>query len=340
MESGVPVSTPCERIMNWLTLEPQLDEFCSDVLTGLSSQRKAIPSKYLYDQRGSELFDRICEVDEYYVTRTETAIMRSHASSMARTIGPHVCLVELGSGSSLKTRLLLGQLEHITAYVPFDISSDYLQSSCCQLQQEFPWLTIRPHVGDFTEELTLPGLSALDQPDKCPRVLYYFPGSTVGNLTSQQTMQLCERMIASAPSRCGLLIGIDLVKDPGVIEAAYDDAAGVTAAFSKNLLQRINRELSGNFIIDQFEHHAAYDRHACCVDIGLRSLAQQQVSVAGHSFGFKSGEMIHTEVSRKYQIDEFSRLMRRTGFQLQESWSDPQHHFAVLYLTADRARRL
>ena len=314
--------------MNWLTLDNRTDEFQRDVITGLSSFSKHIPSKWLYDHRGSELFEQICELDEYYVTRTETAIMQRHASQMADAVGKHCCLVELGSGNSAKTRLLLHKLEHVTAYVPLDISRDYLFAAADRLSCEFPRLNIQPHVADFTEELSLPSV------DKCDRIVFYFPGSTVGNLSREHSVRLFKRMASLAGRGCGLLIGIDLIKNARVINAAYNDAKGVTAAFSKNLLTRINRELGGNFECDLFEHVARYDRARSLVDIGLQSQTAQHVVVGDCDVFFEQGEMIHTETSRKYRVNDFGRLASAAGFRLRNSWTDRRRYFAVLYLEA------
>lgn len=311
--------------MNWLTVDDQVDEFQRDVFEGLSAPAKSIPSKYLYDRRGSELFEQICELDEYYITRTETAIMRRYARQMAGAIGSHACLVELGSGSSTKTRLLLRELGDAAAYVPIDISTDTLVMAADRLRREFPGLWIQPHVADFAQDLSLPELG--DE-----RLVFYFPGSTIGNLSRKQSVGLLERMSASAGEMCGLLIGIDLQKEPAVINAAYNDARGVTAAFSKNLLVRINRELSGDFECDRFEHVAHYDRRRCEVVIGLVSQMAQRVRIGGREIFFEPGEFIHTETSRKYRIDEFARLAAAAGFRLVKNWTDPQRYFAVLYL--------
>ena len=314
--------------MNWLTLENRehaTGEFCKDVITGLQASPKQIPSKYLYDRRGSELFDEICELEEYYVTRTELAIVKRYAREMADAIGDDVCLVELGSGSSSKTRYLLRSLRSVSGYIPMDISADYLFSAADRLQSEFPELPIRPRVGDFTEDQPLP------ESGECERLVFYFPGSTIGNLSREQSVRLLKRMSAAGQGS-GLLIGIDLQKEPEIINAAYNDSLGVTAAFSKNLLTRINRELGGRFNSRLFEHVARYDSKSCQVEIGLQSQVAHRVRVNGCEIQFDRGEMIHTETSRKYRIDEFSRLASAAGFQLVRSWSDRQNYFAVLYL--------
>lgn len=306
------------------------DHFSRDVIAGLSAENKSLPSKYLYDQRGSELFEEICQLDEYYLTRTEAGIMERYAHEMAGAIGSKACLIELGSGSSNKTRMLLAESRQLAGYVPFDISADFLFAAAEQLQQEFPLIPVRPHVGDFTADLSLPELAG-----RCQRMVFYFPGSTVGNLMPHQTIELFRKMASVAGPRCGLLIGIDLQKDPRVIEPAYNDARGVTAEFSKNLLSRINRELDGDFDIASFEHVAKYNSIVCRVDIGLVSQVQQTASVGDHRFHFQRGEIIHTETSHKYRIGDFACLASVAGFHLLKSWTDPREYFAVLYLETD-----
>lgn len=306
------------------------DDFYRDVIAGLSGQAKSIPSKYLYDRRGSELFEEICDLDEYYLTRTETSITQRHAHEMAAAIGRRACLVELGSGSSSKTRMLLKESHDLARYVPLDISADFLFAAAEDLQREFPHIRVQPHVADFTRDMRLPELKKAGE-----RWVFYFPGSTVGNLMPHQAIELFRRMSSAAGARCGLLIGIDLQKDSRIIEPAYNDARGVTAAFSKNLLARINRELDGNFDLAAFEHVARYNPIACRVDIGLASLMSQRVCIGDHRFQFACGEVIHTETSYKYRIGEFACLAGVAGFHLLKTWTDPREYFAVLYLETD-----
>lgn len=304
--------------------------FYRDVMAGLSGRAKSIPSKYLYDRRGSELFEQICTTDEYYLTRTETSIMQRYAHEMAGAMGRRTCLIELGSGNSSKTRMLLRESHELSRYMPLDISADFLSTAAEQLQREFPQIPVQPHVADFTTDMQLPPLEGCAE-----RRVFYFPGSTVGNLMPHQAIELFTRMTCAAPGRCGLLIGIDLEKDPRIIEAAYNDARGVTAAFSKNLLARINRELGGNFDLSAFEHVAKYNSIANRVDIGLGSLQTQTVTVAGHSFLFERGEVIHTETSYKYRIGDFACMASVSRFHLLKAWTDPREYFAVLYLETD-----
>lgn len=326
--------------MNWPSVDTALTDFENAVVSGLSMLNKTIPSKFLYDERGSRLFDQICRVDEYYVTRTEAAIMRDNIAEIAQAIGGGAALVELGSGSSSKTRLLLNEAKNLSVYVPLDISAEFLRLSVVRLRREFSKLNIVPCVADFSEQLCLPD-SIHDQ-----RIVFYFPGSTIGNLSTRQSVRLLEQMATLASQQtnnngqgaarpCGLLIGIDLEKAPHVIDAAYNDAQGVTAAFSKNLLVRINRELNGTFDIDQFDHQAAYDPRRRCVDIGLVSRCEQEVSVAGHRFSFDEAELIGTETAKKYRVEDFCEMAAEAGFVLRQGWTDERDYFAVLYFETE-----
>ncbi len=302
-------------------------KFRNDVLVGLSRERKSIPSKYLYDQRGSQLFDAICELDEYYLTRTELAIMQEHAESIADQIGEQVMLVEYGSGSSLKTRCLLDSLKQPAAYVPVDISEEHLLQTAESLQIAYPEMDVLPVVADFTEPLRLP---------YCDRdyshVAVYFPGSTIGNFTDEQAGQLLQTMSRSLGPQGGLLIGIDLQKNNDVIQRAYDDEQGITSEFSLNLLRRINDELGGNFDLDQFYHRAIYNDDDHRVEISLVSRCKQCVTVDGKHHWFKAGESIHTEYSHKYTVHGFAAFCQPYGFELHRHWTDDDQKFAVLHL--------
>ncbi|EMI16348.1 methyltransferase [Rhodopirellula maiorica SM1] len=306
------------------------DTFFDDVLDGLSRPAKTLPSKYLYDERGSQLFDQICELDEYYVTRTELAIMQQHASSIARQIDTDVMLVEYGSGSSLKTRVLLDALSRPAAYVPVDISEEHLLKTAERLRLAYSGLNVLPVVADFTQPFRLP-----DCEPPASHVAFYFPGSTIGNFTPPQAGELLQQMAAMLGQQGGLLIGIDLQKDIDVLHAAYDDREGVTAAFSLNLLNRINRELGGNFDSDRFEHRAVYNTLHHRIEISIVSLADQVVSIGDHAIDFAAGEAILTEYSHKYTVDGFATFARKYGFQLHKSWTDAQNYFAVLHLVIE-----
>ncbi|MEO1630775.1 MAG: L-histidine N(alpha)-methyltransferase, partial [Bacteroidota bacterium] len=239
---------------NAITSKPLDAAFLADVVEGLTGSPKTLPCKYFYDERGSALFDEITELEAYYPTRTETAIMERHIAAMAAAVGPRAVLVEYGSGSSQKTRMLLGALPNLAAYVPIDISGDYLQQQATSLRAQFPETLILPVAADFTTAFDLPALP----PDTKRRVVY-FPGSTIGNFAPDAAERLLRRMADIAGPGGGLLIGVDLVKDRDVLVRAYDDPQGVTAAFNKNLLARINQEAGGTFDLDAFEHEARWN---------------------------------------------------------------------------------
>jgi dimethylhistidine N-methyltransferase len=308
--------------------------FRDDVLAGLGATAKSLPCKYFYDEQGSALFEQICELPEYYPTRTELAIMRSEARRMAEEIGPDALVVEFGSGSSTKTRLLLDQLQRPAGYVPVDISGAHLEASAAALRAEYPRLEVVPIAGDFTRTFELPdSLCAVAK-----RIVVYFPGSTIGNFTTIQAEQLLGSIAALVGPGGGLLIGADLVKATDVLERAYDDAQGVTAAFNLNLLARINRELGADFQTEHFRHVARYDEARARIEILIESLREQQVRIDGHSIRFEAGEHILTEYSHKYTLNGFAALARVAGFEVARAWSDPESRFSVQYLTLPAAR--
>ncbi len=311
--------------------------FRHDVIAGLRATQKSLPCKYLYDQRGSQLFDQICQLDEYYPTRTELAIMQENAEEIAAAIGSEVVLVELGSGSSLKTRILLDHLHDPLACLPVDISAAHLKDSAEELQIEFPLIPIVPLVADFSQPFQLPAQFGDE------KVCVYFSGSTIGNMQRAEAVQLL-RNVNSLVSQNrtsdggGLLIGFDLQKEIDVLELAYDDPAGVTAAFNKNLLRRINRELGGNFDLKQFRHVVEYDTKMERIEIWLESLCDQVVTIGGQRFEFTFGERILTEYSHKYTVDGFARMAAEAGLQVSRAWTDDQNWFCVMYLTVGKMR--
>jgi dimethylhistidine N-methyltransferase len=304
----------------------ETSQFLDDVLVGLAMSPKRIPSKYLYDRRGSELFDQICELPEYYPTRTELKITRHYARQIAAQIGPRAMLVELGSGSSVKTRIVLNHLQEPVAYVPVDISYEHLYHAARQLSLIYPRLTILPVHGDFAKQLDLPA----SQGERV-RVVY-FPGSTIGNFTPDEMHTVLLKIGTICQHHGGLLVGIDLQKDVATLEAAYNDRQGVTAEFNRNVLRRINRELAADFDVDAFDHSATYDACRHRIDIRLVSRRRQSVQIAGQRFDFELGEPILTEYSHKFTVDGFARLAMRAGFALQTHWTDPNRYFALLYL--------
>ena len=301
--------------------------FLSDVIRGLALPQKALQCKYFYDEVGSRLFDQICELDEYYLTRTERQIMVEHASDMANQIGAEAMLVEFGSGSSIKTRVLLDALEDPAAYVPLDISEDHLIKTARNLRQLYPQIEILPLVADFTKPFELPRSSR-----KPSHSAVFFPGSTIGNFLPGDASKMMKSIAAILGINGGMLIGIDLQKDVAMIEAAYNDAQGITAQFNLNVLHRVNRELNGNFNVDQFQHKAVYNPEMGRVEIYVVSQCEQVVSIADHSFEFSAGEEVFTEYSHKYTIDGFVDLASEAGFSLHKHWTDKQQLFAVLHL--------
>ena len=319
-----PQQRPAEGVVRFYNFLPEGDSFLDDVLTGLARPQKTLPSKYFYDARGCELFEQICELPEYYPTRTELAIMREHAGAMAKFLGPDCQLIELGSGSSRKTRILIEQLQP-PLYVPIDIASGALRAAAAGLAQLFPWLNIIGVCADYTKPLTLPEFVGVP----IRRKAVYFPGSTIGNFTPHEAiefLQLARRMVGPGGA---LLVGVDLKKDKQVLDAAYDDAAGVTAAFNLNLLARINRELGGDFQLRRFCHKAFYDEDKGRIEMHLESLAAQLVRVGGERLRFSQGETIHTEISCKYSVEDFQAVAHRAGFEPDQTWIDAANLFSV-----------
>lgn len=302
-------------------------EFRAAVLGGLAKLQKAIPSQFFYDAEGSRLFDHICTLPEYYLTRTEIAILRQNAAAIATALPPRPVLVEYGSGASVKVRLLLNALERPAAYIPIDISRQHLQAAASVLAFDYPGLVVMPVCADFTRPSTLPPGVPLG-----PRV-GFFPGSTIGNFHPADATRLLRRIHRQLGPRGSLLIGVDLKKDPAILHAAYNDAAGVTAAFNRNLLVRANRELSASFDIEAFAHHAFWNAMGGRIEMHLRSTMAQKVLVAGRPFRFAAGETIHTENSYKYTLDEFNICAVAAGFIPAAVWTDPAGLFSVQLLT-------
>ncbi len=314
-----------------ITNKPALhnEQFRRDVLHGLRADPKHLPSKYFYDQRGSQLFDRICELPEYYPTRTEVAIMRRYAQAMAERIGGHAMVLELGSGSSMKTNTLLEHLTRPACYVPVDISGDHLRLAAHRIAREFPDIEVCPLHADFSQPFQLPEVDTEIQ-----RRIVYFPGSTIGNFPPSGARELLARLAAMVGPNGALLIGFDLVKSREILERAYDDSQLVTAAFNKNLLRRINRELQANFQVSQFDHHAVYNSQHNRIEMHLVSNTNQTVSIGDKKFTFAPGESIRTELSHKYHVGAFNDLAAEAGFNTPQVWTDPQSMFAVAYYPA------
>jgi dimethylhistidine N-methyltransferase len=299
-----------------------------EILDGLLAEQKRISPKFFYDQRGSELFDRICELPEYYVTRTELTIMRRHLPEAGRRIGPGAAIIEFGAGSSLKVRMLLEHLEDPAAYVPVEISGEYLLEQAEELARDFPALSIQPVTADFTKPFELPR-----HPVEPRRNLVFFPGSTIGNFTRPKALELLEVMCQEAKPGGALLIGVDLEKEPAVLEAAYNDASGVTAEFNLNVLRRLNAEHDADFDLDAFEHKAVYDESESRIEMRLVSTKPQKAHFAGRAIAFREHEFIITEYSHKYSIPRFLELARRAGFVPEACWTDDDELFSLHYMT-------
>jgi dimethylhistidine N-methyltransferase len=300
------------------------DPFAVSLIEGLSRAPKEIACKYFYDQEGSALFDAICALPEYYQTRTEVALLRAHAGEIAAAIGPDAEIVEFGAGALRKIRILLDALDCPRGYTPIDISGAYLRDVVRLLAADYPALAMHPVIGDFTLPLQLPPLGGT-------RRAGFFPGSTIGNFRPTAAMAMLRRMREMLDGG-GLLIGVDLVKDPQILHAAYNDAAGVTGAFNKNLLARANRELGADFDLDAFAHYAPYNPQSQRVEMYLVSQKRQSVTVAGQAISFAAGEAVHTEDSHKYTIESFREMAARAGFLPRAVWTDADRLFAIHWL--------
>lgn len=297
--------------------------FADALLTGLSQPQKAIPCRFLYDATGSALFERITTLPEYYPTRTEMRILKTRAPEIARSAAPGNVLIEFGSGSSLKTELLLAQMQRLYAYVPIDISPAALSEAEARIAERFPHLRVLPVCTDFSRAFALP-----DEIKGRPR-LGFFPGSTIGNLEEDEAIALLASMAESLGEGSRLIVGVDLKKDVKRLLRAYDDEVGVTAAFNLNLLKRANRELGADFDVSQFDHLATYDESCGRMEMYLVSQAEQTVHVLGHRFDFDAGERIHTEHSHKYDIEDFHALAAKAGWAPLKVWTDPEKLFSV-----------
>lgn len=305
-----------------------LSGFARDLLDCLESHPHAISPKYFYDSAGSQLFERICDLPEYYLTRTEVSIFDLHVGEMAAAIGPGAEVVEFGAGSLRKARLLLDALAAPRRFVAIDISGEHLEASAAELRTLFPAVEVRSVVGDFTRLQSL-----VLGPPVGKRRVGFFPGSTIGNFTPEQAREFLSAA-AVLLAGGGLLVGVDLVKDPRVLHAAYNDAAGVTAAFNRNLLTRANRELGSDFREDSFHHYAFYRAEKQRIEMHLISACAQEVSLCGRRFLLAEGESIHTESSQKYTITNFHALARQCGFHPRATWCDKQRYFSVHWLEA------
>lgn len=303
-------------------------DFAVDVIDGLSKSRKSLSCRYFYDASGSELFEQITHLPDYYPTRVETAILEANAAQMIDDADEDAALVEFGSGSSRKTEILLEQAPRLRVYAPIDVCGPALEQAKARLAQRFPNLHVRPIVGDFSSSIVLPADIA------GRRKIGFFPGSTIGNFSPTEALRLLRAMrLALAPAG-RLIVGVDLKKEPRRLLAAYNDPRGVTAAFNLNLLARINRELGGGFDLDGFGHQAIYDEREGRIEMRLVSRRHQAASIAGRDFGFRRGEIIHTENSYKYAIDQFRETARSAGWTPSRVWTDGEELFSVHELVA------
>ncbi|HEX8668431.1 MAG TPA: L-histidine N(alpha)-methyltransferase [Allosphingosinicella sp.] len=305
--------------------------FRRDVLAGLAAPIRAIPARWFYDRRGSELFEAITHLPEYYPTRTEAVLLERHCPDVARIAGTGDAVVEFGSGASTKTRILLACVEP-SAYVPIDISGDFLRDAAEALRADFPDLPVHPVEADFMRPLHLPqAVAALPK-------IGFFPGSTIGNLVAWTAVDLLRAMKDTLGAGAYLLIGMDRIKDPAVLLRAYDDAAGVTAEFNLNLLHRINRELGGTIPIDAFKHRTVWNDALSRIEMHLKAVADVDFSVDGILFSMRAGETIHTENSHKYGPRDARLLLKAGGWEVAEEWTDPEDQFALILARSEPPR--
>lgn len=312
------------RTQSFVAHDAETSAFAADVVKGLSAQRKRVPPKYFYDAVGSELFERITEQPEYYPTRCEMSILREQGADIAKLIPPGAALIEFGSGSNKKARILLAEAPVLAAYVPVDICGPMLAQEAAELTPDFPTLKVRPVEADFTQPFALPQ-EAVDAPAR----VGFFPGSTIGNLEPHEAADFLRNAARTLGPGAKMIIGADLVKDAETLNAAYNDAAGYTEKFNLNLLTRINRELAGTFDLSTFEHHAFYNRERQRVEMHLASTKRQKVKAAGETFDFRAGETIHTESSYKYTPDSLAALARGVGWEPAGVWTDQDCRFSI-----------
>lgn len=310
--------------MNETGISEEISDLYRDVIKGLSKEQKYLPSKYFYDERGSDLFEQICELDEYYPTDCEIEIMRNNIDEISDMLGHHVQLIELGSGSSKKTRLLLDHCQNLAMYVPVDISGSFLQETAKNLRGDYPNKDIQPVAADYTSPFDIP------ESDNIEKRVVYYPGSTIGNFSRERARLFMEAVGGNLSPGDGLLIGVDLKKEVGVLEAAYNDSKGITAEFNKNILARLNRELGADFELEQFRHRAFYVSKKGRIEMHLESLADQRVKINGVILSFKKGETIHTENSHKYSTEEFEKIAG-DYFERRKTWTDEREYFSVHY---------
>lgn len=300
------------------------------LIAGLRQPQKMISPKYFYDETGSKLFEEITQLPEYYLTDTELEIMETHIDEMAGVIGEKASLIEFGAGSGMKTRLLLEHLHSPAVYVPVDISEEHLLDNQRHIQDDYPDIEVLPVVADFLHPFDLPNPKTMPH-----RNVVYFPGSTIGNFEENDALELLRVMHGEAGEDGALLIGVDLQKDPAVIDAAYNDSAGVTAEFNRNMLRHLNREFGSDFDLDAFEHRATYKPDEGRVVVELISTREQEAHIGDARIEFGRNETIITEYSHKYTLDGFAAIANEAGFSVDKVWTDPRDWFSVHYCTRD-----
>ncbi len=317
-----------DKLATFYDLEPEIEDFGEAVVKGLSSEHKTLPCKFFYDLRGSQLFDEICELEEYYVTRTEVNLLKENAAEISQCLGDNCHLVEFGSGSSTKVRILLDALQQAAGYTAIDISRDHLIASCAELAESYPGLAVSAVCTDYSEALEIPALGS-----SSGRPVAFFPGSSLGNFDAKDAIVFLGRVAAFlSQSGGGLLIGVDLKKDEAILNAAYDDAKGVTAAFNLNLLVRANAEIDAGFDLSGFRHKAFYNADIGRVEMHLVSTKKQSVTIDGKTIDFEPEERIHTENSYKYSLNQFAGICQEAGFISSKLWCDADQLFSVHYL--------
>jgi dimethylhistidine N-methyltransferase len=306
----------------------EVSEFETDVLEGLRATPKYVPAKYFYDAVGSHLFERITELAEYYPTRCEMRILRRHAADIVELVPPGAALVEFGSGSSKKARILLRAMPKLAAYIPVDICGEMIEQEAAELRRDFPQLTVLPVTADICKPFDLP-----EEGKSAPARIGFFPGSTIGNFEPHEAAAFLRNAANILGPGASLIVGVDLIKPAEILNAAYNDSDGVTAQFNLNLLTRINRELGGSFRLDMFEHHAFYNRERHRIEMHLASLKRQKVRVAGETIDFRAGETIHTENSYKYSVESLAALARGVGWLPAKAWTDSRKYFSIQTFT-------
>ncbi len=303
--------------------------FLQEVLDGLSSDPKTLPCKYFYDQRGSELFEQICQLDEYYITRTEMELLQQVRFELAELIGENAAIIEPGAGAGKKIQLLLDAIEDPELYVPLDISKDFLDHSASVIQKRFPHIKVESIAADFTDELSWPNEHQKAQ----GKNVVFFPGSTIGNFVPKQATHFLKSLSQLVDQDGGIVVGVDVLKDIPTLEAAYNDSQGVTAEFNKNILKRINRELDADFQIERFEHKALFNPQQSRIEMHLFSQSDQTARLGNQTINFKRGESIHTENSYKYSIDDFEKIVHDAQLKIEHTWQDKDQLFSMHYLS-------